>query len=769
MRLFVTWISVVIGLGNALAHAELPQGAPRSSAGAATDTLWILASEEAPWSVALAAPVAAHLGRSGQSPLVMAIGSPPTREAQWLLSLTAGPRPIVLATSRSMKLGSGLEERSPEMLHIGDDPSQASAIVARRFWNHSGEAVVAAADDPEAIILGSSLAAGMGVPLLLYPREEEGTAVSAAIRDLSVGRMLVAVSERKKTPHWIEQETVAHEILPPDALEDRLISALGPGRIRNVVVARAPDERGDVGGTAWLAPYLSSAHGSPVILVHAQGPAIAEADVRELMRRRRLLPQTVTILADYASIGYRNTDIDPTWLEDERVDPPEMTAQPASSCGTASSQAGAAAPQIYKVRTEPFVPTQADELATLGVGRIPLGSLGDASVFFARGLVRARLMAHRPPRLLMVSNSGAHRVLPLCETVSRTTAAEFKNFGVHVDEFYGRNTDSPEILDAARSANLILYEGHSGYQSLIVPPILRPSRPEDFAIDDEDLKELAGPRPAADGASSLLRGPPVVAAEPMFARMQGPLNGLPIIVLQACQSLDENVLWRVDELGGAALIGSMTPIHSGCGSSLLNAAMNSILYRGGTVGEALRDAENYMFCAEELKARRGHKEQAKGVRVALSFRLWGDPELAVLPNLPEGPRQAPLRAEWVGNDTLRIDVPQSRLPDAYCDRYVASMFPNSQTAGLIKFEGEMMKRVLPLYYFCLPLPEGLAQNAATDLEPSRHDARHLDVRIDRTRRLLYLVYYPEQESPGESFVLHLKAVPAAEQTGRLAK
>ena len=113
--------------------------------------------------------------------------------------------------------------------------------------------------------------------------------------------------------------------------------------------------------------------------------------------------------------------------------------------------------------------------------------------------------------------------------------------------------------------------------------------------------------------------------------MQGPLAGLPIVVLQSCESLDDAVLWRLDELGGVAVIGSMTPIHSGCGSALLNAAMTSLLYRGGTLGETLRDAQNYMFCVEDLKARRGHKEKAKGVRVALSFRLWGDPELQVLP------------------------------------------------------------------------------------------------------------------------------------------
>ncbi|MGO9108006.1 MAG: hypothetical protein ACLP9L_02125 [Thermoguttaceae bacterium] len=772
---FVAWIALVTALGTAAVAVE-PQSAahaPRPAIEATTDTLWILASEDDPWTVALAAPVAAHLrdSASGPRPLVMALSSPPTREAEWLLSLAAGPRPIVLATSNALKLGSALHGRSPELLQVGSDASVASAIVAKRFWNHSPEVVVAMANDPEAVILGSALAAGLDVPILLCEQEEAGAAVSAAVRDLSVVRMLVAVSDLKKTPRWIGQQSVAHEILSPRALQHQLILALGSERVRNVVVARAPDDRAEAGHSAWLAAYLSSARGAPVVLTHAQGPAVAEADVRELMRRERLLPRTVTILADYASIGYRNTEVDPAGLEDDRDEPPAVLPQPVISGGTAALPGAVPAPpQYYMVRTEPFVPTLPDELATLGVGRIPLESLGDCSVFFVRGLLRERLLAHRPPRLLMIANSGAtRRALPLCEAISRVTAYEFKNFGVHVDEFYGRMTDSPEILTAARSANLILYEGHLAYQDLIDAPVLRRSRAEDYPLDEEDLEGFRGPKRPVDEDADPMPVPRVMMAEPTFRHLQGPLAGLPIVVLQSCESLDDSVLWRLDELGGVALIGSMTPIHSGCGSSLLNAAMSSMLYRGGTLGETLRDAENYMFCVEELKARRGHKEQAKGVRVALSFRLWGDPELQVLPNRPGEPRQAPVRAEWVNGDTLRIDVPQSRLPEARSDRYVASMFPNSQAAGLMKTEAETMKRISPFYFFCLPLPEGVAHRGATDLEPSSRDARRVETRIDRIRCLLYVVYYPDQERPGQSFVLHLKAVPAAEQTRRPSK
>ncbi len=143
------------------------------------------------------------------------------------------------------------------------------------------------------------------------------------------------------------------------------------------------------------------------------------------------------------------------------------------------------------------------------------------------------------------------------------------------------------------------------------------------------------------------------------------------------------------------------------------------MYRGGTLGEVLRDAQNYMLCIEELKGRRGHKEQAKGIRVALSFRLWGDPELRVLPMPLAAPRLAAVRAEWLGGDRLRIDVPAERLPEAECDKYTAFPFPNSQFAGLLRTEADATKRLLPVYFFCLPLPPTLLANGLLALEPSR--------------------------------------------------
>ena len=141
----VAWVLVLVVVRTVVAiGADLPQVVAKPQRRTvAIDIPWLIASEDEPWTVALAAPVAAHLGKSGPSPLVMAITSPPTREAEWLLSLASGRRPIVLATSDSLKLGATLRKRSPEVLQIGSDPSEASAsggeavleaVVAKSSW-----------------------------------------------------------------------------------------------------------------------------------------------------------------------------------------------------------------------------------------------------------------------------------------------------------------------------------------------------------------------------------------------------------------------------------------------------------------------------------------------------------------------------------------------------------------------------------------------------------------------------------------------------------
>jgi hypothetical protein len=249
--------------------------------------------------------------------------------------------------------------------------------------------------------------------------------------------------------------------------------------------------------------------------------------------------------------------------------------------------------------------------------------------------------------------------------------------------------------------------------------------------------------------------PNVVVAVPAANRLQGPLDGLPIVILQSCVSLEEPLLWRIDELGGVAVIGSMTPIHSASGSALVNAAASAVLYQGDTLGEALRDAQNYLLCLEDLKGRRGHKEQAKGRRVAVSFRLWGDPEMRFFPGRFDRPIEPPIALQWTAPDALSIRVPARRLPEARSSKYFARMFPGSQAAGMVKgVEGDPDRRLTPVYYFRTSLGRDWPFGPGA-VEPLGVEANRASVRIDPVGRLLYLVYYPEVERAGESIAVRL--------------
>ena len=80
------------------------------------------------------------------------------------------------------------------------------------------------------------------------------------------------------------------------------------------------------------------------------------------------------------------------------------------------------------------------------------------------------------------------------------------------------------------------------------------------------------------------------------------------------------------------------------------------------------------------------------------------------------------------------------------------MFPGSQAAGLVKrLEGSQVRRVLPAYYFRLPLPADFPAPARLELGDGQFN--HAAYRRDPLGRFLYVVYLPNVERPGETIVL----------------
>jgi hypothetical protein len=157
---------------------------------------------------------------------------------------------------------------------------------------------------------------------------------------------------------------------------------------------------------------------------------MAERAVLDVVNARALQPRSVTILSDYDSIGV-------------------VVVKDTSLLGE------------YEVEVEPCSGRNAGEAALFGVGRIPCSTLSDASILISRGVVREQVLGKSPPRVLMVANPKTdYSQLPLCETIGRATAEEFKNLGVNIVEFYGTPPGDAEIAAAASESDLVIYEGH---------------------------------------------------------------------------------------------------------------------------------------------------------------------------------------------------------------------------------------------------------------------------------------------------------------------
>jgi hypothetical protein len=219
--------------------------------------------------------------------------------------------------------------------------------------------------------------------------------------------------------------------------------------------------------------------------------------------------------------------------------------------------------------------------------------------------------------------------------------------------------------------------------------------------------------------------------------------------------LEPGVLWELNVLGATALLGTTTNIHSASGSTFIKALVDQTLYRSATLGEALQDARNYFLCLQDLKNRRGHVEQAKSYRVALSFRLWGDPELRPFPEDLPAPRRPPLRVEWREPDELHIFTPPKRLPTtARTAEYRLRGYPGTEAAGIVKrSKTQTSRRILPLYFLRLDLPARFSEAGFKSLVTSEEERNRAVFRADPLSRYLYVLHLPKREAPSATVVL----------------
>lgn len=789
----------------------------------------------------IAAPLAAKLARRGAPPVLLAVSSPPKQHEVRTIGRVPPERRLILETGVFVgRAGEGPVERGAAVLAAAD-PTSAALEITARFWGRTRQVVIADGNDATAALLGSTLAAHLGVPFVPFQSDPPGQDLRRPLRSLGVKEVLLA-SSQGAGPRLPELGPQTVSVLNVNEVQDRVVRAIGKELIRTVILARAPNyfdasqkgllqhhndvscvdpppsptdpnsrqPSGDPNDTprddgllnsppqdqaAWFAPYVSLVRKAPVVLCRSGDGREAEAAVERLVRDMGLRPRTVTILGDHLSIGLIEVkDRDLLGLF-------EVSVEPCSGAGTGTASA-------------------------YGVGRLPFSALSEVSYMFAVGLLRQRRAADFRPQVLMVANPRTqYGSLPLAETISRLTSAEFRNRRVPIREFYGTASDDPAVCQAARSASLIIYQGHVTDQRLITPPeepepspeeillagaaqsgqvsVVCPGQPMDDATTERpegtgqdepgthtDADSPPGaarpidPRPTQDGAvsglwplgrqgegreyadgngwgspdSELLTPPRVENAR----RAPVQFDGLPLVILQSCHSLDEHVASRGLQSGACGLIGSVTNIHSASGSAFVKAYCDNVLYRGATAGEALRDARNYFLCLARLKAARGHKEQPKVARAALSFRLWGDPELPVLPLEAVGNAVLPtLSARFLGPNTLSVSVPRYRLAEVKTDRYVARLFPGSQVAGLVKQikdkpKDNPQRRLMPTYYLRLETADNFRPGEYGRVRREGDADPRAVFLPDPLGRFIHVLYFPAKEKARESIELRFE-------------
>lgn len=711
------------------------------------------------WLLAAAAPVSAKIRQLNKTPILLKWDSEENpRQTQLLEQLThVSGFCTILSSDRTFTLDQTLGNLPTYNIPAKPEPAETSLLLAGHYWQKADSVVLASGYDPEAVILGSALACHSYSPLIVTTGREQPRALSRKLSSLGVGRIIYVTSKTVTADSGISFPRQKTEFIGVEEAQKRLIEKLNARNIQNIILFRVPDESSDEGSVSWLAPYLSLIHRAALVPCYSSDPLAAESKIESVIRKYSLRPRTITILGDYEAVDLITT--------------------------TTGNE-----PNTYEISAELCPQLSQDQLAEMGVGRIPLRQLWAASTLIAYGVARNHILGQVQPNVLMIANpSPDYGALPLCETISRATASEFKNLGIQTNEFYNVSCNNPLIRNLVGDSQLIIFEGHISDFSLFEDSSYYGDE-EDFysyeygngqyeeyndtsdftenhTDDNDDWSngednsngvEINSQEPGGRVDSDYETIETDVLDQPdESSQVTDPceLEGMPLILIQSCHSLDETVL-DILTFGAVGIVGSKTNIHSASGSAFIKAFCDGLLYRSDTVGEAMRDAKNYLLCVGALKKARGHTQYAKVERVAHSFHLWGDPEMRLYNGLQNSQRLKPVSGRFVEPDKISITIPTKRLSTSRTEKYFLRMFPGSEAAGILKrLKGKEIRRVAPIYFFRIPMPKGFEPTQYAGLKKSDDTTVRAVFFVDSFKRFLYIVYFPEKEEKEQVFTL----------------
>jgi hypothetical protein len=700
----------------------------------------------------IATPLSAKLSLHGElpPPLLAFSSNPQAGEHFQIQRLTSSLSGVLWYSPLAQIPQEWREAKNFQKIRTLSHPFKASLSLASSFWQKSPSLVLSSLETPEASILGSSFASHLKIPLLLLPDSKAPPQILQEeflllLKQLEVQNLYLAVAKDFKLPSWLFTllpKALSLKILGIPQLQQAILKRLDPQGVQNLIVTTSPQflQRGS---SPWLAPYFSLVRKAPLCFASSPDGREVEKEIFQYIQTYGLKPRFLTILATEEGIGlisYRNPD---TLKE-------------------------------YDIAVEPCSIPLEGFANPWSVGRIPYTQLRDLSWLLARGFLRERLMKQKQESVVMIANlQSEFPPLPLAETISRLSALEFKNAQIPLHEFYQKPPEDPALFRACEQASLILYGGHIRDQNLFVPEdIFKEEFSEDQRLEEKPAIPLKDPykleyqKPIApypsvfqgDTSNSPLLLPleaPHSALRPSSSRSylhwnkrNEPLfllEGLPLVFFQSCFSLESYSATQAFQAGAIAFIASMTPVHSASGSSFMKSMCDSLIYdKEITIGEAFRNARNYFLALAHLKEKRGHQETATVYRTALTFRLWGDPELRLFSSSSLSVQKTAISAQWKTSSRLQILLPEEFLPFVETSHYTAQLYPRSQTAGMVKKnkEAQEQRQVLPLYFFKLPLPS--PSFSAEDVHSTKKESIRSVFLRDPWGEELYVLYFPQK-------------------------
>jgi hypothetical protein len=590
-----------------------------------------------------------------------------------------------------------------QLIAVGDFPNAASdlpcrlglspdvflpwnAAIAEELWQKllpdSRTLVVCPAASRRLLLQAGALAGSARAPLFVV---RGGDAERAALRRrLDRADKVYVVGDIE---HLVPKSAGIRKVLLRDeeavALAHRNV-LLAAGEIETAVVCNPEDPREGQNRLSSLAPWVAAQKRAALLMTGPSGTdvvaVVQRAQEHESLRRLDAL----LLLADLQAIPWERRP-NPIAGKDEQI---EM---------------------------EPLTPKESEPYS-FATGRLFHSDLGVVPLTLARQRFQTGLPG--PRRALIAANAGGG--LALLETISRGTAAEFRNAGYETTARFGKDVHADELRRMLPEQHLFLWEGHHG--TLM--------REFEFLTWDEPLQP-----------------------------------GL--VFLQSCLALAEPKVQPALSRGAVAVIGSSTRTYSASGGACSRAFFDAMLYEDRPVGDALRQAKNFLQACTLLKEKRLGKDAArKGatVRAAWAFTLWGDPTLHFpSPRPPDAAR--PTVSHEIDGNNLTLFVPKESADPVKTDRYQAALPANGRLAGLVRKDlvtgkDDDCRELVPLVFAEVAIPK--ARAGMTPRLTSRVPSSHWVFSWDARRRTGYVLLLPRPQDRGEvAFRIHWDSAATA--------